>query len=834
MNTKKTIVLFCAFILATNILSGCFWQSEDSPTHSPEMQEAIAKPFTMDFEIDEDVIDFYINNTSFDDIVDGGPYYISSQNPIQPLLIEYEKLKTEKVNEAIDITEKIFNQAKEVKSHLDQLKNDFIYMMDLALEHEKDLKDASKEFGKIILEYQILEELLIMTYESIEVPTDDDVLKARFEYLKTNLAVELQEVIVDDLEQFTTLAILLYFEFVDSNDEVIVDIATKFMQDMEIINELSEIVWDMQDNVINLDFILKQINTAEYYIGLASLDYIQNEIPEIRKLLDNADENEVLNLEDIEFLKEYLDIYDDFSKDLIVMLEDIDEKYLLDIDTNITLQNNYYFPKATAQGRDYSQRSLSIFTSNEPIGQKMRRVPGLMLDNMKDGLRQARQSIGAAVEGANMLTKTTFDYGLSWWYGNDVKDTQAILDENGKALRARWENDELGADVYQQAIDYFDYTDSTGQAIADQGVQALFGEGNLSWLAGHTGRITVGMFTGFGKGTMQILNPRSSGGELAEGLLSVSLSLIGGSKVIFKGSQVASGGAKSLRLAGQKSINALERFLASGHIKNLKRISSDILQNKKLTKEMARTLINNAKRISRNTAIQQKLQAVSQSINQQFLDLMKQGGRTFLTNMKKGSKEAYKEFMQQAFEHSLSGYKDALIGVLGNSFTEYINNLVASKADDMFKTMVKEYIDKGLIPGLGGPFDGNYVGKADILEYNIPISFTIEDNILDGRLDFSSASAGSINLVFSGSVTEEGVLYLETESGQLKFRSSDMNLDCSVTGRGHGNIATQSFVFNVTQLPCTGTFWGQEIDPSDGLNLEEGDIEPISFTFNEV
>ena len=71
-----------------------------------------------------------------------------------------------------------------------------------------------------------------------------------------------------------------------------------------------------------------------------------------------------------------------------------------------------------------------------------------------------------------------------------------------------------------------------------------------------------------------------------------------------------------------------------------------------------------------------------------------------LDNSTTGAKKAYTEFVQEAFENSLKGYKDALLGVLGKDFTTFVDNLVATKADDMIKEIIKNYVDKGIIPGM--------------------------------------------------------------------------------------------------------------------------------------
>ena len=151
-------------------------------------------------------------------------------------------------------------------------------------------------------------------------------------------------------------------------------------------------------------------------------------------------------------------------------------------------------------------------------------------------------------------------------------------------------------------------------------------------------------------------------------------------------------------------MNFLDRVAKNADLAKLKDVSASLLSKKKLTPGEIQKLISNAAKIEADEALKQSLLAVNEAVNKEFIDLIAKAGATLKSNATAGVKQSYKEFTQEVFKESLQGYKEALVKVLGNGFSEYVDNLVANKADDMFKVMVKEYVDRELIEtGKGSP-----------------------------------------------------------------------------------------------------------------------------------
>jgi hypothetical protein len=195
-------------------------------------------------------------------------------------------------------------------------------------------------------------------------------------------------------------------------------------------------------------------------------------------------------------------------------------------------------------------------------------------------------------------------------------------------------------------------------------------------------------------------------------------------------------------------------------------------------------LIANSIEIEAKEGLKNELIQASMKMNQEFLALLKQGKDTILTNAGEGAKKAYKEFVENAFEQSLSGYKDALKSVLGESFKDYIDNLVASKADDMIKGIVKDYVDQGVIEGINT--------APDLKNLSGPWgegTFTINEVIMTDE--------------FKKEMEKQGCDFSEVE--KQKGKAQKMNITLNPTSESGGNMVFQMVDGEPQTIPFTYT-----------------------------
>jgi len=187
----------------------------------------------------------------------------------------------------------------------------------------------------------------------------------------------------------------------------------------------------------------------------------------------------------------------------------------------------------------------------------------------------------------------------------------------------------------------------------------------------------------------------------------------------------------------------------------LKSVTAEILKNAKLTPSQVAKLISTSLEMEGKQAVVAQLEVMSKELTQKFADMIKQGFKGIYGNMTEGANQSFKEFVKLNMEHSLQGYKEALLKTLGEWYADYIDNLIASKIDDLVKAAIKTYIDASV-------FDGVYelkmpLGKDAVL----PIKVIIENWALSGWVEYSLvqwAWHGKISLAVKGMANENGKL----------------------------------------------------------------------------
>lgn len=164
----------------------------------------------------------------------------------------------------------------------------------------------------------------------------------------------------------------------------------------------------------------------------------------------------------------------------------------------------------------------------------------------------------------------------------------------------------------------------------------------------------------------------------------------------------------------------------------IKGATAEILKNAKLTSAQVTSLISKSLEMEGKELVAQELKAIGAKLNKEFVDIVKSGIKTIYGNMTTDATKSFKEFVKLNLEHSMQGYKEALIKTLGEGYIDYIDNLVASKIDDLIKAAVKTYIDATI-------YDGEYAFNIPAGEkLLIPFKAKVENGALQGGIDFSA------------------------------------------------------------------------------------------------
>lgn len=658
--------------------------------------------FTLNYPSDEQMLDRFLHSDTYDTVLQGGPYYLGvDQMGQQPIDIAYRRLKAAKVAEAKGLNDEIFKQEKQVHEDILTLHAAMILLWDVLQSGDSRLHRDGNALATLLVADRLKLEAMLAAYEGLP-EAGNAVVTARNDYRRSALTIALAGAQAKALARLTAVALPLVSTYEKSPNKAFVDAIHQFERQMEGMTSAAEHLNTAQDKIAVLAIVIKQINTGEHFMGVASVDNARRLMPEMRDNLHVVESNGRASAADLNFMQSNLAYQARLFGGLERNLQAVPARHLLnptELDrVKLSREFSLIMPAYAdeASGWERSIKALSMEAQDDRQG--LSSTAAGSWTSIKTTFQDAKGAVGFGMDGVNSAVKSGFDYAIGKWEGNSDKDIRDTIVDNFTRMEKNLVTGESGADTFESAEEYFDSIEESGGNTTSAAVSTVLGEGNVSWLAGHVGRISVNMFTGFGKGLAKIASTRSGDGEVAEGFLDVGLSFIGGSKVVGKASQLFAGGRSGTKILGQKGLNFLDRVAKNADLAKLRDIGASLLSKNKLTPRDIKKLISNAGKIETNEALKQSLLAANEAVNKKFTDLIAKAGQTLKDNASSGLTQSYKEFTQQAFKESLEGYKSALVTVLGNGFSEYVDNLVANKADDMFKLMVKEYVDKKIIP----------------------------------------------------------------------------------------------------------------------------------------
>jgi hypothetical protein len=666
---------------------------------STEQNAAVAQaaPFTLDFGNSETEIKSFTENDSFGTIADAGPLYVGGGTYVQPVLQQFQQAKTAFVGQLMTSVDQTMTDAASYETDLKNLRDKYLGYMSVVLwQNQKDAQEF-KDMANDILAPQIrytTDRALYLGTDTTSTSMDSAVL-ALMQYHKVYLALDAVNQLTQDTSQTVSGLLALEDAAQASSDSQTSALAAQIESEVpSMVDALGVKLAGLQQEGANIGLSLKQINTGEHYIGLASVQYMDDTLKSLQPSIDGLKPTGPFTADDIASIKELGKQYAAMSAEVKTALDKSDPSELV---AYVPAQRNSLVPLAYADDEEgYGQKALGFLKS---AGQATVAAGKFGWEAAKTTFHVAKTVTGVTLDTLGAGTKSGFDAVFGAANGNSLNEITSEISNNFAQIGSNFQKGQSGSQILGDAKDYFNYWEKTGGDAVEGLVENYTGKGWTSWLAGKAGSLTVNLFTAFGKGVTKVANLQSTNGEIAEGALDIGLSLIGGSKVIASGTQVVRGSAETLELFGEGGINLLDHAISNSELKDLKTIAADLLENTKLTPAQVETLISNSKLIEVEQGIKASLNAVSGELDHELGQMIKEGGETLLENLAEG-KEEFTKYIYHEFENSLPGVFDGVKSVLGKDFEAYVNNVIGAHIDDIIKEKLKEKIDEDNIEGI--------------------------------------------------------------------------------------------------------------------------------------
>ncbi|NUJ97732.1 hypothetical protein HGA92_02995 [Candidatus Gracilibacteria bacterium] len=830
MKSKQKFLSLVIVLLLLFVSIGIyFWLSSDKNINIPE------NPFSFDLPSPKDSKEagYYTKNDTISMIYLSTPYYLGNQEEILPGYKEYNKLKKGKIDETIKLTNELYQKNIEIKKLLEPFKSEYFDFTDIVLKKDKKSRKFIAEITKNITESLVGEEILIANYESIDTSKIVNLFaKSNFEYQKTMYSLDLGKKITKDTIYLLTSSVILSELYKDNKD--LKGEAQVFEDKMKKLSSLNKKIDEIKNHMIYIDTALKQIETGDYYLAKSSLNFVKTNILDVKNKLNSIKGNEYFSKDDVELSKQYLSYMEEFTKNAETQLGKVNKSNLISLSDikKIANKKSYLLSKVYAVSDDdlgtaYDTLSQSSVTSSDTIDtikSGLKSAANMTWEGAKKGFNGAKTVVGVTLDTASAVTKSTMDAGFGLANGNTLDEVTSEIGSNFKRIGNNYDKGVSGSDVLKDAGGQLEGAED---AIKNA-IEGTIGEGRTSWGVGGLAKLTVGMFTGFGKGIYKIADKQATVGTLIEGGLDVGLSFIGGSKVLLQGTAGA-GGKEVAKNFGSKVVNFVTKIGANAEKGGLK----------SLTSKEAMGLLTKAVELEAKQAIVAEIKQAEIIVSKKLTEILREGLATIIKNAKGAGETVagnYKDFVKEQFKHSLEGYKEALKKIVGNGFDDYIDNIVTGKIDDFVKTSIRVYAD-------ASAFDGIYEKSYPIGDkIRLPIKVIIENGTVSGGAKQTYNNDGwsaTLEVKVVGGVDDKGNLVDTKWEGKLKAGgpSSSFDLfgldkdtkncidDLNVTGEGKVNGSVVDKAKLKISMSGTrkawGTFWCEPIPDTAVKPLEK-------------
>lgn len=721
------LVLVLAF---SGTLAGCGGKSGGSA--KPQ------SPFTTDYSIDENNVDFFVANDVVDTAMTGGPFYTGARPLPSQNTGEFDKARAAKVEEIKSEAAAIAKACDDAKPALAAMRTAYATYLDALYKNDPAFRDvATQALGKMD-SLGVNEAFAAAEFASLaEQEATQTYTAAMGQYLAVSKAVNLGGLYLQDADTIASYAAVYVDATKDSANAKVKAAAAELDASMEsLLGDALKALDPVAAHIAGVDNGLAQLASADYYFSLEGAGWMKSQMAELKPLVDGLVPREGLTAEDVQAVKDFYSAFEEWNASLDEHLASIDASGLvevaaapfpdgLSVDAAYAAEGAGYEPGKNA---DAAGQVLAMSAAPEPPSQ------GWLASgwsSVKSAFGKAKTVVGVGVDAVNAGVYNIGRVGTGIYYGNSAKDVITDIMGNTKELITNYNNGVSGASTFKTANDYIEGTEEGAGKAAGAATswtfEKVFGKGKISgtagWAVGGLTKITTGMFTGMAKGIYKVANKNSSSADVATGLVEIALGAIGGSKVIIKGSQIPGllKGAKEGVGAFSKTVTTLVGSAANAtERQQISKTLADLLVKKGLTKAEATQLISNSIKLEINQAVGQYISASRDAMIKKIRDLVASGGAGFMANAKETIKGSLEDLLAKGFPKTMQGVLDAGTTVIGANAKDYFDNLVAAGLTD---SVLTDLITSALaVPPDPAQVNGTWKGSITITKVDIPQS----------------------------------------------------------------------------------------------------------------
>lgn len=716
---KLVAILVVLSLVPLSFISGCSSSTKSVKNVAEIVQPKEKSPFTLDYKLSDGNIKSFTQNDSINTLVASTPFYAGNQSLPSQKTSEYDKARAKKVEEIKNEAHTLVETSVSVKPKLEKVRKAYLSYLATVLKQEPKLEGFTKEaFAKISLTMS-KEQITECEYNSIKPESITNPYAKSFnEYLKVTKAVQLGSLYLQDVNNVGALAAFSLEALGKSTNPAIMEANEELDKEMAQLDDLKKNLSSMIVSIGKIDYGFKQLNTGDYYMARTANNFMGSKMADLKAKAKALKPREGLTEQDIKFIQSYVAYFEKAQASFDDYLQSVDNKTLVPVDKTVVVPAGISAAYAADQGQDYANAYVSVTKSAEPPAPSQQGFFSKGWSAIKTAAHGVQTGVGVGIDTLGVAAKNISQVGCGLWYGNKPAEIWKDMKDNTKVIFDNYNNSVSGSSTLQTAGEYLEGVEKGAGQTAEGAVEGALGKGWTSWATGGIIKTTVGMFTGLGKGIYKVGNRNADTVTIVEGTLDIGLSFIGGSKVIIKGSQVPGllkGLSQGGKLLGKDGLTFIKTAVANMDKQALKKEMAELLTKNKLTQAEVETLIKASIEYEAKEAVTASLKAIRADLVKQMTELLKKGGTEGLKASSEGIKQSLDDLLKASFEKNMGGFKQAMLKVMGETGTDYMDNLIGSWVDDYLKGVIKDVIEGAPSPEeVSGTWNGSYT-ITDIL-----------------------------------------------------------------------------------------------------------------------
>ncbi|NLN75212.1 MAG: hypothetical protein GX139_02730 [Armatimonadetes bacterium] len=783
---KLPIILIAVILIAAIVFVGAKYLMPKGPK--------VTQPFTFDFKTDMKIAQQPADADSMAIMLCSTPFYAGAPLPEGQKTYEFDEVREKKVEEIIEISNTLAEDTLSLKKDVGDLREALMSYLDICYKNDPAAKTFALDATKELLRIWTLETLTETEFNSIKTDSDNDFTRSSMQYVKVTKAVQLAALYLQDIDTIGMCAAMGVDQLANSKNAKVAEAGKKLDSTMKSLNSLKKRIQSVHSGMAKVDYGFKQLATADYYYARTAVEFMRESMPDLKKTLGEAKPNEYLDEQTLEYTREYLTKFDKFSTDFQAYLDSVPQSRLLPVallgdDAGCAWAGD-------AKPASYTTAYRAAKAPAQPPAQKS--DEGWLAwgwEGIKKTVHGAQSVVGVGLDIAGTTVKNISRVGSGLYYGNSASEIWSDMKKNAEEINTNWKNNLSGSSTLNDAKGYLEYVDESAEYIASSGIEKVIGEGWTSWGVGKVAKAASSIFTGLGKGIYLVGNRDSNASDYAIGAIEIASSMIGGSKLIIKGSQLPGflkGLAQGSWLSAKRSLNAVFGIFSKYDASQLK---AAIKQGVKYGEKMYR----HESELAITKAMLAALKQSNETIKAELKNLIKTGAASGWANFKGTMQDSLHDFAKKQFANNLKGLAEAL----GATGKDVIDNIMSQWAGDYIKEIVNEVMAEApMAEEIAGKWSGTVVfstinieGDSEAAKKGCDIAGAIK--ALKGKalpstlsLNKSNSNAGAATLKIS----------VNKESDPLPANYVYSNGTLNVKGRvEHANVTINAKLVRTTQ-----------------------------------